>query len=153
MIRSNGLKNWVVTVIKSAAQFTSDENSGSSGGYEIRPRRFVIATGSRAFVPPIDGLNVDVPYFTNETIFQPGRLAAPFDRAGWWTHWLRTCAGVSWVRRRRDADRNGKLCCRRMMRQLVAVVRDRLSDGRHCASRRYGSETPLRRCRKALESR
>ena len=56
-----------VTVIKSAAQFTSAKTV-EAGGYETRPRRFVIATGSRAFVPPIDGLNV-TPYFTNETIF------------------------------------------------------------------------------------
>ena len=34
----------------------------------IKARRFVIATGSRPFVPPIPGLE-DVPYYTNETIF------------------------------------------------------------------------------------
>jgi len=34
----------------------------------IIARRFVVATGSRAAVPPIPGL-ADVPYFTNETIF------------------------------------------------------------------------------------
>jgi pyruvate/2-oxoglutarate dehydrogenase complex dihydrolipoamide dehydrogenase (E3) component len=56
-----------VTVIQSAARFTS-EKTLVAAGYEIRPRRFVIATGSHAFVPPIDGLS-DVPYFTNETIF------------------------------------------------------------------------------------
>ena len=38
----------------------------SAGGREITARRFVIATGSRAFVPPIPGLK-DVPPLTNET--------------------------------------------------------------------------------------
>ena len=36
----------------------------------IQARRFVLATGSRAAPPPIPGLD-DVPFFTNETIFEP----------------------------------------------------------------------------------
>ena len=40
---------------------------------EIRPRRFVIASGSHPFVPPITGLD-RVPYLTNETIFANRRL-------------------------------------------------------------------------------
>jgi pyruvate/2-oxoglutarate dehydrogenase complex dihydrolipoamide dehydrogenase (E3) component len=39
-----------------------------AGDHEIRARRFVIATGSRPFVPPIPGIDT-VPYLTNETIF------------------------------------------------------------------------------------
>jgi pyruvate/2-oxoglutarate dehydrogenase complex dihydrolipoamide dehydrogenase (E3) component len=39
-----------------------------AGGVEIRPRRFVIATGSRPAVPAIPGLD-GVPYLTNETVF------------------------------------------------------------------------------------
>jgi pyruvate/2-oxoglutarate dehydrogenase complex dihydrolipoamide dehydrogenase (E3) component len=39
-----------------------------AGGEVIRARRFVIATGSRPFVPDVPGLD-EVPYFTNETIF------------------------------------------------------------------------------------
>ncbi|WP_292455526.1 FAD-dependent oxidoreductase [Methylibium sp.] len=39
-----------------------------AGGQRIRARRVIIATGSRPATPPIDGLG-DVPYFTNETIF------------------------------------------------------------------------------------
>lgn len=43
----------------------------------IKARRFVIATGSTAFVPPIDGID-NVPYMTNETVFDqkacPGHL-------------------------------------------------------------------------------
>ena len=38
------------------------------GDTTIKARRFVIATGSRAFVPPIKGLD-QVPFMTNETIF------------------------------------------------------------------------------------
>lgn len=37
-------------------------------GQTVRARTFCIATGSRALVPPIDGLDA-VPYLTNETIF------------------------------------------------------------------------------------
>ncbi len=37
-------------------------------GRRIRARRFVIATGSSAFIPPIDGLK-QTPYLTNETVF------------------------------------------------------------------------------------
>ncbi len=38
------------------------------GEIEIKARRFVVATGSRAAIPPIPGLS-EAPYFTNETIF------------------------------------------------------------------------------------
>src|SRR5690606_25882483 len=34
----------------------------------VKAKHFVIATGSRPFIPPIPGVE-DVPYFTNETIF------------------------------------------------------------------------------------
>jgi len=56
-----------VTVISGAAKFTSSRTM-EAGGRTIKPRRFVIATGSHAFVPPIAGLG-DVPYLTNETVF------------------------------------------------------------------------------------
>ncbi len=39
-----------------------------AGDTRIRARRVVIATGSRAFVPPIPGID-EVPYLINETIF------------------------------------------------------------------------------------
>lgn len=38
------------------------------GETEIQARRIVVATGSRAFIPPIPGID-DVPYLINETIF------------------------------------------------------------------------------------
>lgn len=55
------------TVIKAHARFI-DHRTIEAGGKLVRARRFVIATGSRAAVPPIPGL-ADVPYFTNETLF------------------------------------------------------------------------------------
>lgn len=56
-----------VTVIKGAAEFISPRALRVEG-QEIRARRFVIATGSAPFVPDVPGLS-DVPYLTNETIF------------------------------------------------------------------------------------
>jgi pyruvate/2-oxoglutarate dehydrogenase complex dihydrolipoamide dehydrogenase (E3) component len=56
-----------VRVIQAEARFT-DPRTVVAGAVTIRARRFVIATGSRAAVPPIPGL-AEGPYFTNETIF------------------------------------------------------------------------------------
>ena len=56
-----------VKVIQDSAKF-ADRNTVVAGDYEIRARRFVVATGSRAAVPPIPGLD-DVSFLTNETIF------------------------------------------------------------------------------------
>lgn len=65
-----------VKVIKARGAFT-DRNTVVAGDHTIKARRFVIATGSRAFVPPIAGLD-QVPYLTNETLFdqtrRPGHL-------------------------------------------------------------------------------
>ncbi len=56
-----------VNVIQAAAEFV-DENTVKAGDSMIKAKYVVVATGSSAFVPPIDGVN-DVPYFTNENIF------------------------------------------------------------------------------------
>ena len=56
-----------VRVIKGEARFT-DPKTVQVGETTIKARRFVIATGSRPAVPDIAGL-ADVPFFTNETIF------------------------------------------------------------------------------------
>ncbi len=56
-----------VNVIKGTARFNGP-NEVEVNGTRIRARRFVVATGSSAAHPPIPGLK-DVPYFTNETIF------------------------------------------------------------------------------------
>lgn len=56
-----------VRVIVAPGRFV-DKRTVVAGDYRIKARRFVIATGSSPVVPPIPGL-ADVPYFTNETIF------------------------------------------------------------------------------------
>jgi pyruvate/2-oxoglutarate dehydrogenase complex dihydrolipoamide dehydrogenase (E3) component len=56
-----------VRVVRAEARFASPR-AVRAGDIEIRPRRFVIATGSQPAVPPIPGLR-DVPYLTNETVF------------------------------------------------------------------------------------
>ncbi len=56
-----------VTVLRAEARFTS-ARTVQAGDVEIRPRRFVIATGSHPAVPPIRGLD-RVRYLTNETVF------------------------------------------------------------------------------------
>ena len=56
-----------VNVIRASAAF-SGPKTVVAGDYEITAKRFVIATGSSAAVPPIPGL-ADVPFLTNETIF------------------------------------------------------------------------------------
>lgn len=57
-----------VTVIREAAGFV-DERTVEAGGTRIRARRFVIATGSRAGLPPVPGLT-EISFFTNENIFR-----------------------------------------------------------------------------------
>ncbi|WP_343081893.1 dihydrolipoyl dehydrogenase family protein [Ostreiculturibacter nitratireducens] len=65
-----------VRVIRAWGRFTSPSDL-AAGDAVITARRFVIATGSRPFVPPIPGLET-VPYLTNETLWslreRPARL-------------------------------------------------------------------------------
>lgn len=56
-----------VTVIQAAACFTGPHEV-EAAGQRIRARRFIVATGSAAAVPPVPGLS-ETPYLTNETIF------------------------------------------------------------------------------------
>ena len=55
------------TVIRGEARFL-DPATISVDGRTITARRFVIAAGSRAAVPPIEGL-AGIPYWTNATVF------------------------------------------------------------------------------------
>jgi pyruvate/2-oxoglutarate dehydrogenase complex dihydrolipoamide dehydrogenase (E3) component len=57
-----------VKVIRAEAKFVGPDRV-EAGGETITARRFVVATGSTAAIPPIPGL-ADVSYFTNETIFE-----------------------------------------------------------------------------------
>lgn len=63
-------------VIRERARF-KDARTVESATSEVRAKRIVIATGSRASAPPIPGLS-DTPYLTNETVFsmesQPEKL-------------------------------------------------------------------------------
>ncbi|MEM7058227.1 MAG: FAD-dependent oxidoreductase [Pseudomonadota bacterium] len=65
-----------VKVIQDWGRF-ADDRTVEAGGHTIRARRFVIATGSSAFVPPIPGLD-KTPFLTNETLWDnralPGHL-------------------------------------------------------------------------------
>jgi pyruvate/2-oxoglutarate dehydrogenase complex dihydrolipoamide dehydrogenase (E3) component len=54
-------------VVRGRARFV-DHRTVAAGGRTFRARRIVIATGSRPRVPAIAGLD-QVPYFTNETVF------------------------------------------------------------------------------------
>jgi pyruvate/2-oxoglutarate dehydrogenase complex dihydrolipoamide dehydrogenase (E3) component len=56
-----------VNVMQGEARF-KDRHTVIVNNMEVRARRFVIATGSRASMPPIPGLDA-TPCFTNETIF------------------------------------------------------------------------------------
>jgi pyruvate/2-oxoglutarate dehydrogenase complex dihydrolipoamide dehydrogenase (E3) component len=56
-----------VTVLRSWARFIDDKTVEAADA-RIQARRFVLATGSTPFVPPISGLD-QVPYLTNETVF------------------------------------------------------------------------------------
>jgi pyruvate/2-oxoglutarate dehydrogenase complex dihydrolipoamide dehydrogenase (E3) component len=65
-----------VRVLRGHTEFVS-ERTVAVGETEVAARRFVIATGSRPLVPPIEGLD-ETPYHTNEDIFdlreRPGHL-------------------------------------------------------------------------------
>ncbi|MCA6226336.1 MAG: FAD-dependent oxidoreductase [Phenylobacterium sp.] len=57
-----------VQVVREAARFV-DRRTVASDSIRVAARKFVIATGSRASVPPIPGLDA-TPYLTNETVFE-----------------------------------------------------------------------------------
>ena len=58
-----------VRVIEGEARFTDANTVAVGEQFEIKARRFVIATGSAPAVPPIPGLD-QTPYLTNETVFE-----------------------------------------------------------------------------------
>lgn len=56
-----------VRVIRARGEFVGPGRV-RAGACEVEARRFVVATGSRPMIPPVAGL-AEVPYLTNETIF------------------------------------------------------------------------------------
>ncbi len=71
LLRSQG-----IDLVRGWATFTSPTTLEVDGRV-LRSRRFVVATGSRAAVPPVDGLS-EVPYLDNRSVFGlrelPGHL-------------------------------------------------------------------------------
>jgi len=63
-----------IEVVRGRAVFTS-RHEASAAGRLLRPRGFVIATGSRPAVPAVPGL-AEAGYLTNETVFGLGELPA-----------------------------------------------------------------------------
>ncbi len=57
-----------VRVIKGQAKFKDRRTVVVGDDYEIRARRFVVASGSTPALPPIPGID-EGPYLTNETVF------------------------------------------------------------------------------------
>ena len=76
-IRPSGLRSWAWTC-SSARPRSAGPDTIEVAGQTLRFKRAVIATGSRAATPAIDGL-AEVGYLTNETVFSltslPRRLA------------------------------------------------------------------------------
>lgn len=56
-----------VTVLQATARFTGKQQVTTDKGDVVHAKYFVVATGSRPFVPPIPGLT-ETPHFTNEKI-------------------------------------------------------------------------------------
>ncbi|MBV9246123.1 MAG: FAD-dependent oxidoreductase [Methylobacteriaceae bacterium] len=56
-----------VKVVRAHGRFTAPDRI-EAGGFLIKARRFVVATGSSPSLPPIEGLDL-VRYLTNETVF------------------------------------------------------------------------------------
>lgn len=61
-----------VEVIEGMAEFI-DEHTVVVNGRQLKSKKFVIATGGTALIPPVNGLN-EVPYFTNNNFFDNDRL-------------------------------------------------------------------------------
>lgn len=61
-----------IQVINDWAKFT-DPKTVQAGEYTIQAKRFIVSTGSSAFIPPIPGLD-QVPYLTNENLWDQTEL-------------------------------------------------------------------------------
>src|SRR6516162_7300219 len=91
-----------VDVFRGEAHFVSPHEIVVDGR-TLHGKNFVIAAGSRAGIPPIEGIR-DVPFFTNETIFDGLRHKPEEHDCSWRrTDWLRTQPGNE-PSRRQDHD-------------------------------------------------
>jgi pyruvate/2-oxoglutarate dehydrogenase complex dihydrolipoamide dehydrogenase (E3) component len=61
-----------VRVLRAHGRFVAPDRV-EAGALRVRARRFIVATGSAPAIPPIPGL-ADIPFLTNETIFDLERL-------------------------------------------------------------------------------
>ena len=88
-----------VNVIREFGKFIS-KTEVQAGDTIIEARRFIVATGSGPFVPPIPGLD-DVDVYTNENIFD---LREKPDRRRRWPHRYGNGASAfaAWVQSHRD---------------------------------------------------
>ena len=75
-----------VKVLQEAAVFTGPREL-KAGATTVRAKRFVVATGSSAAIPPIPGIE-EVPYLTNETVFAAWARVSPCWRCS--GSWART---------------------------------------------------------------
>ncbi len=93
-----------VRVIEGSAAFRDSRTVAVDDRFEIRARRFVVATGSQPAIPAIEGLD-RTPYLTNESVFEFARAsqAARGDRRR--SGRARTGPGVSPSRLRRHRAR------------------------------------------------
>ncbi len=79
------------TVLRDTARFVAPD-ALMVGGRRLTARRIVIAAGSHAAVPDIPGLR-DVPFLTNETLFDIAEKPEPPADPGRRTDWARDGAG------------------------------------------------------------
>ena len=95
-----------VRVIKGDAHFKDRRTVAVGEQYEIRARRFVIATGSAPALPPIPGLDGG-PYLTNETIFELTELPRHLIVIGAGPIGLELAQALPAARQRRDGAGGG----------------------------------------------
>jgi pyruvate/2-oxoglutarate dehydrogenase complex dihydrolipoamide dehydrogenase (E3) component len=81
-----------VTVLQAAARFTGS-GEVEAGEARVRARRFVVATGSSAFLPPIPGLAEATRPHQRDHL-RPGHVSRPPDRGRRRSRWHRARSGV-----------------------------------------------------------
>ncbi len=131
-----------VQVIEGEARFRDTRTVvvqvGDEVKFEISARRFVIATGSSPTVPPIPGFD-QVPYLTNETMFERARAPEASDHHRRRTDRDRARAGVPPARLRGDGARSSDAARQRGSRVRRSRARCAGTRGRDGSQRRVRS--------------